>query len=171
MMQHVLYLVSQLQLGEDGHISDSSDSEDGEPRGQDWRHNGETLSDPEISDIDQDNSDTSTDEDAGLGEDEEVHEDRTLGYEGSDFSLPNGYWLRLSEALFQLSMMFWTHQDPYSRIISRNALRFLFLTNHRLAFSPHVFRDGNALRFSHNGQYLYRQHSRSTLPPGNTAEA
>jgi hypothetical protein len=26
----------------------------------------------------------------------------------------------------------------YSRIISRNALRFLFLTNHRLAFSPHI---------------------------------
>jgi hypothetical protein len=27
----------------------------------------------------------------------------------------------------------------YSRIISRNALRFLFLTNHRVAFSPHIF--------------------------------
>lgn len=33
MMQHVLYLVGQLQLGEDGHVSDSSESEDGEPRG------------------------------------------------------------------------------------------------------------------------------------------
>ncbi|KAF5655188.1 hypothetical protein FCIRC_13920 [Fusarium circinatum] len=91
MMQHVLYLVGQLQLGEDGHVSDSSDSEDGEPCGQDWYYNGETPSDPEISDIDQYDSDTS--------------------YERSDFSLPNGYWLRLSEALFQLSMMFWTHQD------------------------------------------------------------
>ncbi|KAL9564019.1 hypothetical protein ACKAV7_011879 [Fusarium commune] len=31
------------------------------------------------------------------------------------------------------------NEPPYSRIISRNALRFLFLTNHRLAFSPHIF--------------------------------
>ncbi|KAF5975169.1 hypothetical protein FBULB1_7525 [Fusarium bulbicola] len=118
MMQHVLYLVGQLQLGEDSHVSDSSDSEDSEPCGQDWYHNGETPSDPEISDINQDDSDISTDEDAGFGEDEEVHEDQTSGYEGSDFSLPNGYWLRLSEALFQLSMMFWTHQDPSGNISS-----------------------------------------------------
>ncbi|RBA11840.1 hypothetical protein FPRO05_14192 [Fusarium proliferatum] len=118
MMQHVLYLVGQLQLGEDGHVSDSSDSQDSEPRGQDWCYSGEVPSDPEISDIDQDNSDTSTDEDAGFGEDEEAHEDRTSGYEGSDFSLPNGYWLRLSEALFQLSMMFWTHQDPSGNMSS-----------------------------------------------------
>jgi hypothetical protein len=37
--------------------------------------------------------------------------------------------------------------SPYSIIITRNALRFLFLTNHRLAFSPHIFPHGNALRF------------------------
>jgi hypothetical protein len=29
-------------------------------------------------------------------------------------------------------------EPPYSSIISRNALRFLFLTNHHLAFSPHI---------------------------------
>jgi phage FluMu protein Com len=39
--------------------------------------------------------------------------------------------------------------EPYSRIISRNALRFLFLANHRLPFSPHISPDGNALRFSY----------------------
>ncbi|EGU73397.1 hypothetical protein FOXB_16094, partial [Fusarium oxysporum f. sp. conglutinans Fo5176] len=39
--------------------------------------------------------------------------------------------------------------QPYLRIISRNALRFLFLTNHRLAFSPHIFPDKYALRFSY----------------------
>src|SRR6478736_7789004 len=31
----------------------------------------------------------------------------------------------------------WDH-TPYSRIIGRNALRFLFLTNYRLVFSPHI---------------------------------
>ncbi|KAJ0128996.1 Uncharacterized protein HZ326_27903, partial [Fusarium oxysporum f. sp. albedinis] len=36
---------------------------------------------------------------------------------------------------------------PCSRIISRNALRFLFLTNHRLVSSHHIFLDGNASRF------------------------
>ncbi|KAH7232452.1 hypothetical protein B0J15DRAFT_354876, partial [Fusarium solani] len=34
------------------------------------------------------------------------------------FCLPSGYWLRLSEALFQLSMMFWTHQDPAGNMSS-----------------------------------------------------
>jgi hypothetical protein len=33
--------------------------------------------------------------------------------------------------------------------ITRNALRFLFLTNHRLELSPHISPDGNALRFSY----------------------
>ncbi|KAH6975566.1 telomere-associated recQ-like helicase [Ilyonectria destructans] len=35
-----------------------------------------------------------------------------------EFCLPSGYWLRLSEALFQLSMMFWTHQDPAGNMSS-----------------------------------------------------
>ncbi|KAG7423241.1 hypothetical protein Forpi1262_v015516 [Fusarium oxysporum f. sp. raphani] len=105
MMQHILYLVGQLQLGEDGNVSDSSDSEGDESYGQDWHDDCEIPSDLENSDTDQD-FDTSTDED------EEVGRDQTSDSEGSDFSLPNGNWPRLSEALFQLSMMFWTYQDP-----------------------------------------------------------
>jgi hypothetical protein len=38
---------------------------------------------------------------------------------------------------------------PYSRIIARNALRFLFLANHRLIFSAHISSDGNALCLSY----------------------
>jgi hypothetical protein len=112
MMQHILYLVGQLQLGEDGNVSDSSDSEGDESYGQDWHDDCEIP-----SDTDQD-FDTSTDED------EEVGRDQTSDSEGSDFSLPNGNWLRLSEALFQLSMMFWTYQDPAGNMSSSTIIHF-----------------------------------------------
>ncbi|KAI8411163.1 hypothetical protein FOFC_07757 [Fusarium oxysporum] len=111
MMQHVLYLAGQLQLGEDGHVSDSSDSEDDESCCQDCHYDWEIPPDSENTDIDQD-IDTSID-DA-----EEVGEKQIPGSEESDFHLPNGYWLQLSEALFQLSMMFWTHQDPAGNMSS-----------------------------------------------------
>ncbi|SPJ88776.1 uncharacterized protein FTOL_12670 [Fusarium torulosum] len=117
MMQHILYLVGQLQLGEDGNVSDSSDSEGEESYGQDWHDDCEIPSDLESSDTDQD-FDTSTDED------EEVGRDQTLDSEGSDFSLPNGNWLRLSEALFQLSMMFWIYQDPAGNMSSSTIVHF-----------------------------------------------
>ncbi|KAM5528214.1 hypothetical protein FOXYSP1_19483 [Fusarium oxysporum f. sp. phaseoli] len=45
MMQHVLYLAGQLQLGEDGHVSNSSDIEDDERRGQNWHYDSEIPSD------------------------------------------------------------------------------------------------------------------------------
>jgi hypothetical protein len=51
MMQHILYLIGHLQLGEDGHICDNSDSEDDESCGQDWHHDCEFPSDPEDTDI------------------------------------------------------------------------------------------------------------------------
>ncbi|KAK2684445.1 hypothetical protein QWA68_016996 [Fusarium oxysporum] len=117
MMQHILYLVGQLQLGEDGNVSDSSDNEGDESYGQDWHDDCEIPSDLENSDTDQD-FDTSTDED------EEVGRDQTSDSEESDFSLPNGNWLRLSEALFQLSMMFWTYQDPAGNMSSSTIIHF-----------------------------------------------
>ncbi|KAH7200594.1 hypothetical protein BKA60DRAFT_641987 [Fusarium oxysporum] len=54
MMQHILYLVGQLQLGEDGNVSDSSDSEGDESYGQDWHDDCEIPPDLENSDTDQD---------------------------------------------------------------------------------------------------------------------
>jgi hypothetical protein len=52
---------------------------------------------------------------------------------------------------------------PYSSITSRNALRFLFLTNHRLAFSPHIFPDGNALRFPYRTYKIRKPKTRNAL--------
>jgi hypothetical protein len=132
MMQHILYLVGQLQLGEDGNVSDSSDSEGDESYGQDWHDDCEIPSDLESSDTDQD-FDTSIDED------EEIGKDQTSDSEGSDFSLPNGNWLRLSEALFQLSMMFWTYQDPAGNMSSSTIIHFTAVMGMRqqsLAFHP-----------------------------------
>ncbi|KAM5528478.1 hypothetical protein FOXYSP1_18959 [Fusarium oxysporum f. sp. phaseoli] len=115
MMQHILYLVEQLQLGGDDHISDSSDSEDDEPHGEDRHDDCEIPSDSENTDTDE-YFDESIDEDVDSEEDEEVEKDHMSDCKGTDFCLPTGYWLRLSEALFQLSMMFWTHQDPAGNI-------------------------------------------------------
>ncbi|CZS75075.1 unnamed protein product [Fusarium graminearum] len=111
MMQHVLYLAVELQLGEDGHVSDSSDSEDDESCCQDCHYDWEIPPDSDNTDIDQD-IDTSIDDAEELGE------EQIPGSEESHFHLPNGYWLQLSEALFQLSMMFWTHQDPAGNMSS-----------------------------------------------------
>jgi hypothetical protein len=52
MMQHVLYLVGQLQLGGDDYVSDRSDSEDDGPCRGDWYDDCEIPSDSENTDID-----------------------------------------------------------------------------------------------------------------------
>ncbi|KAJ0133676.1 Uncharacterized protein HZ326_23264 [Fusarium oxysporum f. sp. albedinis] len=138
MMQHILYLVEQLQLGGDDHISDSSDSEDDRPRGEDWHADCEIPSDPENPDTDED-FDESIDEDVDSEEDEEAENDYISDCKGADFCLPTGYWLRLSEALFQLSMMFWTHQDPAGNMSSSAIIYYtavMGIQRRTLAFNP-----------------------------------
>ncbi|KAH6986585.1 hypothetical protein EDB80DRAFT_690733 [Ilyonectria destructans] len=63
--------------------SESEDMETGEDSGED--------------------TDEETDENTDSEEDEGMETDQQTSYDGSDFCLPSGYWLRLSEALFQLS--------------------------------------------------------------------
>lgn len=104
-------------MGGDDHVSDSSDSEDDEPYAEDWYDDCKFPSDSENTDIDE-YSDKSIDEDINSEEDEEAGKDQTSDCEGTDFCLPTGYWLQLSEALFQLSIMFWTHQDPAGNMSS-----------------------------------------------------
>ncbi|KAI3567779.1 hypothetical protein IWW34DRAFT_859673 [Fusarium oxysporum f. sp. albedinis] len=143
MMQHILYLVEQLQLGGDDHVSDSSDSEDDEPRGEDRRgedqHDDcEISSDPGNTDTDE-YFDESIDEDVDSEEDEEAEDDHMSDCEGTSFCLPTGYWLRLSEALFQLSMMFWTHQDPAGNMSSSVIIHYtavMGIQRRTLAFNP-----------------------------------
>ncbi|EWZ28041.1 uncharacterized protein FOBCDRAFT_277492 [Fusarium oxysporum Fo47] len=117
MMQHILYLLGQLQLGRDDNISGSLDIEECESGGEDWCDDCDFASDSEDTDTDED-FDEGTDEDIDSEEDEELDKDQQTSYSRSDFSLPTGYWLRLPEVLFQLSMMFWTHEDPAGNMSS-----------------------------------------------------
>lgn len=136
MMHHVLSLATRLQdAGEaDGAISDDqgsdsswceqSASERGESTeadgaGEDKGSNDES----EASDISNDFSDAETSVDEASDDDEtsddndDVFCEEDYGSHGEQqsshrrsISLPHGTRLELAEALFQLSMMFWTHQ-------------------------------------------------------------
>ncbi|RSL82937.1 hypothetical protein CEP52_016838 [Fusarium oligoseptatum] len=113
MMQYILTLVAQLLLEGGGCDPDRLDQEDLAP----------------INDCNQeyreadDDDDSETDEDADYEEEEHLEEEHIeeehypMGDE-SDFVPPSGSWLQLSEALFQLSMMFWTHRDPAGNMAS-----------------------------------------------------
>ncbi|PNP52709.1 hypothetical protein FNYG_15809 [Fusarium nygamai] len=89
MMHYILFLASQLPSREQGHSRRQPIEDDG------------------LSHASSDESDGETDfeEDASIGIDDSSQSQ-------SEFLLPSTPWLELSEALFQLSMMFWTHQDP-----------------------------------------------------------
>ncbi|KAF4332255.1 hypothetical protein FBEOM_13948 [Fusarium beomiforme] len=67
-----------------------------------------TAEDDESSHASSDESDEESDFEEGkhLGVDNNSIRDE------SEFVLPSKPWLELSEALFQLSMMFWTYRDP-----------------------------------------------------------
>jgi hypothetical protein len=51
--------------------------------------------------------------------------------------------------------------SSYSRIIAKNALRFLFLTNHGPTSLPHISLDGNALRFSYRTNKIRKPKTRN----------
>ena len=108
MMQYILTLVAQLLLEGGGCDLDRLGQEDLAP----------------IDDCNQeyreadDDDDSETDEDADYEEEEHVEEENYPMGDESDFVPPSGSWLQLSEALFQLSMMFWTHRDPAGNMAS-----------------------------------------------------
>ncbi|KAF4461825.1 ABC transporter [Fusarium albosuccineum] len=62
--------------------------------------------------------DSETDEDADYEEEENVEEENHPMGDESDFVPPSGSWLQSSEALIQLSMMFWTHRDRAGNMTS-----------------------------------------------------
>ena len=108
MMQYILTLVAQLLLEGGSCDLDRLGQEDLAP----------------IDDCNQeyreadDDDDSETDEDADYEEEEHVEEENYPMGDESDFVPPSGSWLQLSEALFQLSMMFWTHRDPAGNMAS-----------------------------------------------------
>jgi hypothetical protein len=91
-----------------------------------------------------DNDDNDEDEEQDEAEKEveedtknEQEEDEEKEREQSGFTLPSGPMLKLSEALFQLSMMFWTHQDLARDMTSSILVHFtavLGIHRHSLAY-------------------------------------
>ncbi|EXM13432.1 hypothetical protein FOTG_18113 [Fusarium oxysporum f. sp. vasinfectum 25433] len=115
MMRHILYLVSLLQretappdLNSDG----ASDEEEDEPSDYDDGDRDEDndgdeedyLTDYEGLEVGNRSNESNEDHDGNRGEDAKDTDPA--------FSLPPGLWLHLSEAIFQLSMIFWTYQEP-----------------------------------------------------------
>jgi hypothetical protein len=117
MMRHILYLVARLQQ---------------EAESSNWDEGREDEED-EPGDCDDGDEYEDEDDDGGGADEEYINEyDRVETENHSDendkncnmsngkddlsvhlpFSLPFGLWLHLSEAIFQLSMMFWTYQGP-----------------------------------------------------------
>ncbi|QKD56923.2 uncharacterized protein FOBCDRAFT_140860 [Fusarium oxysporum Fo47] len=117
MMRHILYLVARLQQ---------------EAESSNWDEGREDEED-EPGDCDDGDEYEDDDDDGGGADEEYINEyDRVETENHSDendkncnmsdgkddlsvdlpFSLPFGLWLHLSEAIFQLSMMFWTYQEP-----------------------------------------------------------
>ncbi|KAI3572852.1 hypothetical protein IWW34DRAFT_890814 [Fusarium oxysporum f. sp. albedinis] len=117
MMRHILYLVTRLQrdvANYDWNLDEGCEGDEDE------------LSDCDDEDEDDEEDDHGTDEECINEYDRfetEIHSNGNSEYhdmnDGEDessrdptFSLPSGLWLHLSEAIFQLSMMFWTYQEP-----------------------------------------------------------
>jgi hypothetical protein len=101
MMDYILSLVETVEEEEEGEEQeDEEDEEEGK---------------------DEEGEDEEEEEDE---EDEEEGEDIEEEIEESSFTLPSRSRLKLSEALFQLSMMFWTYQDPAGDMASSAVIHF-----------------------------------------------
>ncbi|KAL5611011.1 hypothetical protein FOBRF1_007128 [Fusarium oxysporum] len=114
-MRHILYLVALLQR--EAEVPDWN--LDGA-----WDEEGDESSDCDDGDRDEDSDgneeDYSNDYEGPEAENRSNENDKDYDVNDSEyavnadpaFSLPSGLWLHLSEAIFQLSMMFWTYQQP-----------------------------------------------------------
>jgi hypothetical protein len=125
MMDYILELVD---LVEDIKAEDEDLEE--EEGGDDYYDDDDDDDEEEQEEEDKEVEDDKEDEQE---EDEEEEAER----EQSGFTLLSGPMLKLSEALFQLSMMFWTHQDPAGDMTSSILVHFtavLGIHRHSLAY-------------------------------------
>ncbi|KHO10690.1 hypothetical protein MAA_11741 [Metarhizium robertsii ARSEF 23] len=148
MMRHILGLVSQLQEevedGEEtseggaGVSSDEDDEDDQEMDDEENESYGAQHSDAE----DEDNSDHEEDcqyEGEGKEDEDEADMHDVNGTSEHIFHLATGTRLKLCEALFQLSMMFWTYQCQAGVMTSSTLVHFVAVMGvHR---SSLAFRD------------------------------
>ncbi|KAL9563907.1 hypothetical protein ACKAV7_011942 [Fusarium commune] len=146
MMRHILYLVALLQReaessnwnldeGREEEEDEPGDCDDGDEY-EDEDDDGDGANEEYINEYDRveiENHSNENDENCDMsdGEDE-------LSVD-SPFSLPSGLWLHLSEAIFQLSMMFWTYQEPTGDMSASAIIQYtavLGTQGSSLAFHP-----------------------------------
>ncbi|EGU73643.1 hypothetical protein FOXB_15848 [Fusarium oxysporum f. sp. conglutinans Fo5176] len=98
MLRHILYLVGLLQreaIDPEWNVDEGCEGdEDGDDHGTDEEYINE------YDRVETKNPSNETDEYCDTNDSED------------ESSIESGFWLRLSEAIFQLSMMFWTYQEP-----------------------------------------------------------
>lgn len=112
MMRYILTLASKLQQQEGGDCSGSMDETDCESSEDDSEQEYDEMDDEDHSETDDNDCETDGDTDSDEEDREDVEDGDNQTTDEPDFTLPSGSWLELSEALLQLSMMFWTHRDP-----------------------------------------------------------
>ncbi|PNP60709.1 hypothetical protein FNYG_14562 [Fusarium nygamai] len=115
MMRHILYLVTRLQRDSANYYWDLNEGCEGdEDEPSDCEYEDDEEDDHGIDEECFKKYDRFETETHSNGNNE--HYDMNDGEDESSgdpaFSLPSGLWLHLSETIFQLSMMFWTYQEP-----------------------------------------------------------
>jgi hypothetical protein len=126
MMDYILALLEEVEdiEAEDEDLEEEKEYDDDEENEDDYYddNNGEEEEQDEEKEAEDDTKD-------------EQEEDAER--EQSGFTLPSRAMLNLSEALFQLSMMFWTHQGPAGDMTSSILVHFtavLGIHRHSLAY-------------------------------------
>ncbi|KAL5591114.1 hypothetical protein FOBRF1_014671 [Fusarium oxysporum] len=138
MMSHILYLVALLQReaeSSDWNLDGGREGNENEPSDDDEDDDGVEADDEYICEYDRvktENYFNENDKCYDMNDEDELSVNST-------FSLPSGLWLHLSEAIFQLSMMFWAYQEPTGDISASAIIQYaavLGIQGSSLAFHP-----------------------------------
>jgi hypothetical protein len=159
MMDYILALLEEVEEGVEAEEDDPEDDEwdyndeEGEEGGG-YCHGGSD------DDEDEEESGEEGDEDEEEGGRDELEDGGER--EQSGYTLPSGPMLKLSEALFQLSMMFWTYQDPAGEMATSILVHFtavLGIHRHSLAYRSAYNSTSGFARLTWIGRLLFLEYA------------
>ncbi|ENH73681.1 hypothetical protein Focb16_v005400 [Fusarium oxysporum f. sp. cubense] len=144
MMRHVLYLVTLLQregTNYDRNPDEGCDGDDDERGDSDYEDDDDDEDDRRTDEKHINEYDRVETEVHSNGNDAhyDMNDGRNESSINSTFCLSSGLWLHLSEAIFQLSMMFWTYQEPTGDMSASTIIHFtavLGIKGPSLTFHP-----------------------------------
>lgn len=132
MMVHVLSLLDEIE----GCQPDPGESKD-EETAEESSEDDLIGTDIESEGVSDSAADSCSESDASEDSDTSSRSHRLSSRVSSSYTLPSGLQLQLSEALFQLSMMFWTYRDTSGDMASSTLIHFagvLGIHRHSLAY-------------------------------------